>query len=381
MTVNEFSAGNRVKVLQVLDKLAIRGATMHGISRLMLTLLPAFSSTQIAQSMCVLRGEDGCSDQFSAAGISVEYLSRNKFDLLTVFDLIKIIRRDNIDILHCHGYGASTMGRVAGYFARVPVIVHEHMIDANMPWYQRIADVLLTRFTGHGIAVAEAVRVFMAGPRSIPDDRLSVVYNPVGPEFSLDAAFDAEGVARKYGIDLNRPVVGIVGRLDKVKGHVDFIRAAKLILEQRPDVQFLIVGDGELREDLERQVEVQGIQESVKFLGHCKEIIPILRTFTIAVNSSYSEGCCIALAEAMALSIPVVATDVGGTSEIVEHESSGLLVPSAAPDCLALAILRVLGDKALHARFSGNALLVSQRKFSLATSTQQLASIYQELMG
>ena len=127
----------KIRVLQVLDKCAIRGSPIHGVSRLLLTWWPAFRDTQIELSLCVLRGGYGTCDAFKNIGVVVQDISRSKIDPRTILDLLTIIKRDDIHILHCHGYGATTFGRIAGFLSKTPVIVHEHMIDDNIPLFQK----------------------------------------------------------------------------------------------------------------------------------------------------------------------------------------------------------------------------------------------------
>jgi len=154
---------NKIRVLQVMDKCAIRGSPIHGVSRLLLTWWPEFQHGDTELSLCVLRGEGGCT-VFSKAGIAVEDLNRGKLDPRTVIDLVKIIKRDQIDILHCHGYGATNFGRVAGLLTNTPVIVHEHMVDSQIPVYQKFADLMLSPFTSKGIAISATAKYLLSHP-------------------------------------------------------------------------------------------------------------------------------------------------------------------------------------------------------------------------
>ncbi|MFQ5488805.1 MAG: glycosyltransferase, partial [Gammaproteobacteria bacterium] len=112
-----------IRVLQVMDKCAIRGSPIHGVSRLLLTWWPAFEAAGFCFSLCVLRGGGGTCKAFSEIGVDVHDLSRHKVDPRTVLDIIRLVRQLDIDVLHCHGYGATTFGRLAGKLCGVPVIV------------------------------------------------------------------------------------------------------------------------------------------------------------------------------------------------------------------------------------------------------------------
>jgi len=167
---------NRIRVLQILDKCAIRGSPIHGVTRLLLGWMPEFQKANVDISLCVLRNDEGCNG-FSHLGIPSEILNRAKLDPRTILDLIKIIKREKIQILHCHGYGAATFGRIAGFITGKPVIIHEHMIDATIPLHQKIADKLLSPLTSKGVAVSNAVKTFMTDARSIPERKMQIIYN------------------------------------------------------------------------------------------------------------------------------------------------------------------------------------------------------------
>ena len=152
--------GGQIRILQVVDKCAMRGATIHGMARLLITWWPAFHGTDFLFSFCVLRGREGGLSEFRAIGVDVIDLNRHKVDPRTILDLARIIRRDNIQIIHCHGYGSSTFGRIAAKICGISVIVHEHMIDENIPIYQKVADFLTSPLTTKGIAVSNAVADF-----------------------------------------------------------------------------------------------------------------------------------------------------------------------------------------------------------------------------
>lgn len=377
---DKYIENNPIRVLQVVDKCAMRGAPIHGVSRLLLTWWPAFIDSEVVLSLCILRGETGC-DDFTKAGIYVEDLNRSKMDPRTIFDLMKIIKRDKIQILHCHGYGATTFGRVAGLLSRTPVIVHEHMVDESIPWYQKLVDKVLSPFTAKGVAISIAVKTFMTGPRAISEKRMKVIYNCVPDEyFSHYSNEQKAAIAKKYGIPKEKNIVGIIGRLDPVKGHADFLIAAAEVLKVIPDTCFVIVGEGELREQLERLAGDLGIAGDVMFLGHSDKVVEIISLFDLLVASSYSEGFSLAIAEAMAQGKAVVATAVGGIPEVVEHGKNGILVPAKSPYELAGAITMVLKDDELRERLGCNGLQQCRKRFMVSGTAKLLQALYVELL-
>jgi len=371
----------KIRVLQVMDKCAIRGSPIHGVSRLLLTWWPAFRDTEFDFYLCVLRGGGGTCSAFEQIGVQVHDLGRHKLDPRTIYDLASLVRRLDIHILHCHGYGATTFGRIAGALSRRPVIVQEHMIDRMIPFYQRIADFILSPLTSAGIAVSNAVAEFMTGKRFISANKMHVIYNTIPESYcQRPGSKEKAAVRKKYGLPEGRIFIGIVGRLDPIKGHSDFLSAAEMIHEKYPETFFLVVGDGELRQKLENEARERGLVGSIAFMGHCQEVMPVISLLDVFVSCSYSEGLPMAHAEAMAQGIPVVATSVGGVPEIVEDGVSGVLVSPGHPDEIAAAVTGILADDELRNRLAEEGRRRCQDKFLVSSTVEQLGALYHRVL-
>lgn len=370
----------KIRVLHILDKCAIRGSPIHGVTRLLLGWMPEFKKTDIVLSVCVLRTEEGCNG-FSQLGTSLDVLNRGKLDPRTILDLVNIIKRDKIQILHCHGYGAATFGRVASFITRKPVIIHEHMIDAGIPLHQKIADKILSPLTSKGVAISKAVKTFMVEARSIPERSMQVIYNSIPADY-CNRYTDEQKIdnARKYNIPQNKALVGIVGRLDPLKDHATFLLAARKILKAVPETCFIVVGSGELKLELEEYALQLGIQNDVLFLGHCENVMEIISLFDVHTSSSLSEGLGLTIQEAMAQGKPVVATSVGGIPEIISDGENGFLVPAKSADKLADKIIKLLYDDQLRHELGENALKHCQKFFLAPASVDKLIKLYNELL-
>lgn len=373
---------NSVRVLHLVDKLAMRGATIHGMAQLLLNWWPAFEDSEYELQVCVLRGFEGGIPTFAEHGIHVTDLDRHKFDPRTVLDLVKLIRSRRIAVLHCHGYGSCTFGRIAATLAGIPAIVHEHMVDESPPVYQRVSDLCLAPFTAHAIAVSEAVAAFMADHRHVPRSSIDVVYNAIR-DMTVDAPSepDRRSLASEFGIDPAFPVVGIVGRLDPVKGHDLFLDAARLVLESVPETQFLIVGDGQLRNELAARADRLGISAKVFFVGYRPDIPAVMSLLDVYACCSTYEGLGLANLEAMSLAKPVVATAVGGIPELIEHGRSGLLVPAGEPEAMAQAIIEILHSEELRTTLGRGALKRYEEDFRLSAVAKQLKDVYDNVLA
>ena len=133
---------------------------MHGVKRLFAWMLPRFDPALVKPALISLRRRDLSEETLDALGVDITYLQRGKFDPATLTDLMKEIDRRKIDVLHLHGYGATTFGRLAAKFTRLPVVLHEHANLTATPWFQQVADRLLAGTTDIALAVSESTAEF-----------------------------------------------------------------------------------------------------------------------------------------------------------------------------------------------------------------------------
>ena len=161
----------RLNVVHICDHLGWAGTRIHGVKRLFAWMLPRFDRERFEVSLISLRHPDTSPDTLEALGIPVTYLSRSKFDPMTLPALLKELDRVQADVLHMHGYGATTFGRLAAARRNLPAIVHEHANLTDTPWFQKAADLWLARYTDVAIAVSRSTATFVTGARLIPKER------------------------------------------------------------------------------------------------------------------------------------------------------------------------------------------------------------------
>lgn len=176
----------------------------------------------------------------------------------------------------------------------------------------------------------------------IARERTEVI--PYGVDTARFAPRDRAQARAALGVAADRHVVGTAGRLNAQKGHTYLLQAAERLAERRSDIEWVIAGDGELRTRLEDEARLRGLEHHVRFLGHRGDVPEALAALDVFVLSSNFEGMCFAVAEALAVEVPVVATDVGGVGQSVVDGETGLLVPPRDPAALAEAIARLLDD-------------------------------------
>jgi glycosyltransferase involved in cell wall biosynthesis len=204
---------------------------------------------------------------------------------------------------------------------------------------------------------------------------------PYGVDLRRFAPRDRSHARAALGIPPERRVVGTVGLLKEQKAHTYLLQAAEQLAAHRDDVEWLIVGDGELRAQLEDEARARNVADRIRFLGQRDDVAEILTAFDVFALSSTYEGMCFAVAEALAAEVPVVATDVGGVSQSVVDGETGLLVPPRDPSALARSIERLLDDGDDAARLARAGRDRVRRLYALATMVERTESLYLRALG
>jgi glycosyltransferase involved in cell wall biosynthesis len=367
----------KLNVLQVCDHLGWEGSRMHGVKRLFAWMIPRFDPDRYTVSLVSLRKKDLSEETLDSFGVDITYLQKSKFDPTTLAALLKVIDRKQIDILHLHGYGATTFGRLAALRRRLPVILHEHANLTDTPWYQKLADVALEPLTDIAIAVSQSTADFVIKARKIPARKVKIVYLGVPlEEFSRPRSDDERGQARAaLGLGADDFLLGTVTRLHESKGNTILVDAARLVLEQRPHARFYLVGEGPLREPLEQQARALGLGDRFVFAGFARDVASVLSAFDVSVFPSLWEGTPLTVFEALAMGKPIVATDADGLVDVLTHERDALIVPKRNPRALADAIVRMMDDPSLRARLAGNARVTGQ-EYDIAAFVRKMEQLY-----
>ena len=348
-----------LNIVHICDHLGWPGSRMHGVKRLFAWMIPRFDQERFRVSLISLREPDSSEDTLESQGVDVTYLSKSKFDPSTLPTLLKELDRKQADIVHMHGYGATTFGRLAAARRGTPTVLHEHANLTDTPWFQKVADRLLAPYTDLAIAVSRSTAEFVTNARLIPKERTRVVYlGAPFDEFSRDRTPDEVAAARDalgLPLDLDRPVVGTVTRLMPSKGNQYFVEAARDILARKPDVHFCIVGEGELQSDLETQTRALGLGDRLSLPGFTRDVAGALSAFDVVVFPSLWEGTPLTAFEALAAGRPIVATDADGLLDILHDGEDSVIVPKRNSAAIAAAVIDLLDDPTRRSRLRAGA--------------------------
>jgi glycosyltransferase involved in cell wall biosynthesis len=330
---------------------------MHGVKRLFAWMIPRFDADRFEVSLVSLRKKDQTEETLDALGIDITYLQRSKFDPATLGDLLKIVDRRKIDILHMHGYGATTFGRAAAAIRRVPTILHEHANLTDTPWFQKVADRALEPFTDLAIAVSRSTAEFVINARLVPERKVKVVYlgAPVD-EFSRSRTpEEVQAIRRSLDIRDEDFAVGTVTRLHDSKGNEYLVDAARIVVDARPAARFFVVGEGPLLDDLQAQAARLGLGDRFVFLGFQRDVAATLAAFDLSVFPSLWEGTPLTAFETLAAGKPIVATDADGLLDVLHDGVDAVIVPRRNARALAEKIIWAMDHPAERARLSAAA--------------------------
>jgi glycosyltransferase involved in cell wall biosynthesis len=351
-----------IQVLRAITRLNIGGPAIHAI--LLTTALDdgaLFKSTLVAGTTARHEGDMlDLARERSVQPVLLPALGREISpldDLISLARMVQLVRQVRPDIVHTHMAKAGTVGRLAARICGVPLIVHTyhgHVFHSYFSKTKTRVFLAIERALGMAtdriIVVGDGQRDEIASYGVAPLAKLESIR--LGLELGqFLRAEQARGRLRgELGMGAGVPLIGIVARLVPIKAHDVFFQAAVHVLQAEPAAHFIVVGDGERREELEAMVNVLGIRSSVTFVGWRRDMVSVYADLDVVALTSLNEGSPVALIEALAAARPVVSTAVGGVPEVVIDGTTGLLVTPSDSILTAEAILALLRDRALGAR-------------------------------
>jgi glycosyltransferase involved in cell wall biosynthesis len=368
---------DKLRVLQVCDHLGWEGSRMHGVKRLFAWMIPRFDASRFDVSLVSLRKKDLSEETLDALGIDISYLHKSKFDPSTLSALLKIIDRKKIDILHLHGYGATTFGRMAAALRGIPAILHEHANLTDTPWFQKIADRMLEPYTDIAIAVSQSTADFVIKARLVRPEKVKVVYlGAPHDEFSrVRTAEEIADARRQLGIAPEEFAIGTITRLHDSKGNSFLVDAARTVIDQRPRAKFFLAGEGPLREPLEAQARALGLGDRFVFVGFAKDVAGVLSAFDLSVFPSLWEGTPLTVFEALASGKAIVATDADGLLDVLSDGRDARIVPKRDAAALAAAIIDLMDRPDERARLA-TAARQTARRYDIAAFVRKMERLY-----
>lgn len=314
----------------------------------------------------------------------LHFPTKKFYNLHGVHQILKLgilAKREKVDIIHTFFEKSDVMGWLTARLAGIPVWITSwrDLGFKRKVVYKKIFK-LAAKNCSRCVANCYAIRNEVIQKEKLSDDKVEVIYN--GLDFSryLEPS-DGNHIRSELGIEKNVPIVGMIADINfEIKGHQFFIEASKRVLKEVPNVEFLLVGDGSLRQRFENLAEELGIRQKIHFLGKRGDIPVILSSLNVSVLCSTSEGFSNVILESMAAGKPVVATNVGGSPEMVIDGITGYLVLPSNSDALAEAIITLIQNpnKAMTMGVEGKKLV--QEKFTVEAMVKSYERLYKDLL-
>lgn len=315
----------------------------------------------------------------ASEGIDVVALApRTEMDLAAAWKLSRVVSRFHPDVLHAHdphGVAMAALALSMGAPSPRPPLIASRRVDFSLRsnafsrWkYRQVdlfvcaSDAIRSILLKDGVSAARAVTVH----EGVDVDRIDAIA-PIS-------------VHAEYWLPSHAPIVGNVAALVPHKGQRHLIAAARIVLRDVPDARFVILGEGELREALQRQVKELGLEKHVFLPGFRPDVIALMKTFDLFAMSSVTEGLGTAVLDAMACKLPVVATRAGGLAEIVEDGKTGLLVDPRDESSMAASIVALLGDGERRCRMGEAGAALVRRRFSAERMVHGTAKVYEAVL-
>jgi glycosyltransferase involved in cell wall biosynthesis len=369
-------------ILYPVNQLVIGGAEQQ-----LLELVRGIDKDHFHPVVAPLYPGGGLEAEFQAAdGVEIIPLNRrNKLDPSPLWKIHRILRHRKVDIVQ-------PFLSPATFFGLMPALARESTLTVVTErcgvrrtrglgyktyrtvedWMSQLADAIVPN---------SAAGQDMLLARGLPASRIHVIYNGINLDrLRVNTVAAAEHRAQ-MGASPTTRVIGMLASLTPAKGHATAIRAMAQLKDREPDICLAIVGDGPLRSELEQLTQELGIESQVHFFGYRRNVSDFLASFDVLVSASRdNEGCSNSILEAMALNVPVVATDIGGNRELVIEGETGWLVEPDNPSSLATMLARVLPDVGATAAVAERARNTVHAQFGLERMVQEYESLYQSLL-
>jgi sugar transferase (PEP-CTERM/EpsH1 system associated) len=355
-----------------------------GMENGVVNLINGLDSNEFSHIICCVSQSGDAIRRLNGQNVKIiELRKKTGNDLFLPMKISRILKEIRPDVVHTRNWGAVD-GIIGAYISRVPGIVHsEHGREFSDPEgrnkRRNIIRKGLSLFVDKYIAVSENLRQWLIRDVGIRKAKITTIINGVDTErFNTR---DKRQLRYKYGYEDEDFILGTVGRLDPIKDHHLLIKAYAGLYRKYRKIKLIIVGDGPCRQRLEVTTKTLGMKGNVHFLGKREDVPDILKLFDVFALSSIGEGLSNTILEAMATGIPVIATHVGGNSELVANGETGNLVPQGDIDRFAQALEQYILDKELAKKHGENGRLRVVSHFSLEKMVESYRKVYCDLLA
>lgn len=368
---------NKIKIIHITHSLEIGGAEI-----LILDLCRKIDKSLYEPVVCSLSPGGALAEDFKKNGIQVYYTEKKEGkDVQIFYKLYRLFKKIRPDIIHSHLSYMWLYSTIPAKLAGVKGIVlteHANLMTPSILYCflsrvtQKITDYIVTN--------SKQIKYFLIEHEGLNNKNIVIIPN------GLDLnAYSCSGnrikIQEELGLSEDDSVIGFVSRLQAPKDHYTLLDAIEKMLVINKKVKLLLVGNGMEENNIKNYIESKGLTECVLMLGYRRDIPDLLSCMEIFVLSSKKEGQSIAIMEAMAMGLPVVATASGGTPELVDNEITGILVSPCDSDALARALLRLIEDKQLSNSLGNAGKQYMQERYDIDIVIKQYQELYSNILN
>ena len=376
-----------IKVLHLIEHLEVGGA-----ERSVVNIVQSLDKNRFYSIVCLYRNMGSFADELREARHTVIFLRKNILTLHTprlfklpflllesaifIFRLARLIRKNEIDIIHSHMFSANLWGRLAALIGGRPgILTTEHTTsDWQRSTKETVFNRLLAPLSNRVVVVSKTVAETVAKDQRIDSNKLVIIVNGVKLE-------DKNGHKREKskGLPGTTPRIAIIAYLVPVKRHDLLFQALQICIKRIPQISCCVIGDGPERNRLEQMVKDMNLTHKVFFLGERYDVKSLIPKLNLVVSTSDNEGLPMNLLEAMAAGIPVVATDVGGSSDLIETGKTGILVKAGDVQEMANGICNVLNNPELANEMGKQGMEKIKETYSLEKIIKIWEKLYEDI--
>jgi len=361
----------------------VKATGIHGAEKHLLTLLSGLNSRYDIFIIVLTEPETPLNSYFEKLAEnninSYNVILRSDMDPICLWKIYQLLKKINPCLVHTHLIHGDIYGTLAARLADIKKIISTKHNDDRFRKNRVIKalNIAINKKTAGIITISRWVRDFTTRVEEVPPEKARTIYYGLKDVF-LPA--ETGTIRSELGISQNTVLVGIIARLVEQKGHKYLIDAFFRVREKNSAISLLIVGDGELRKELQQQVKKRGLEKAVIFTGYREDTERILSAIDIFVHSSLWEGFGLSILEAMAMGKAVIATKVSAIPELVIDGETGVLVPSKETDLLSKRILELSENTELRNRFGNNGRERWRKMFSVDKMIRETENYYDELL-
>ncbi len=376
----------KIKILYVISRLNIGGPTFHVLSLTQKFSNGSFESCLISGSPEVQEGHLSPQEQ-GIKHFFIPSLQRSLHpikDMITFLKLLKLIFKIKPHIVHTHQAKAGLLGRLAGIVAGVPVRIHTfhgHVFHSYFSKWKTKAFIILERWLAkhsHLIAISPSqkkeLEYFLKNPPSLTMLPLAL------PLKHLHEKTKTRTLRQELNIAQETVLIGIVGRIAPIKNHHFFLNVVEKISSLNSQVKFLIIGDGENRPEIKDKIKEKNLQKNIIILGWRNDLQNIYSSLDIVVLTSLNEGTPVSLIEALAAGKPVISTNVGGVSDIVQNHKNGFLIDHFDLDEFVSKLRVLIEDKILREKMGQSTQQEILNRYDEEKIREQMSDFYKNLI-